>query len=244
MQQQLRPIWKERPLSAWDDEGIRCLNELRIDETCHRNALRKRLLGSITFTYWQSLKKHAEDPKQHATVPRKKDELIEQAIARHLGLHEAQPGRWATGETFPAADKVLGALVLVLRKEIDEVGFPRNREVAWQATSRTIQFIREQDCGLDRREIGRQEFSCVRWFVRHPESDLFLGRERYSSRKAIYRDVLDQLRRIARRTEDDRERKIQTVADAERALDWWLIPCLLFRVGLLKSWEHLDDDAC
>ena len=64
-----------------------------------------------------------------------------------------------------------------------------------------------------------------------------LGDSRAASAVDIYADVLAKLRgHLPGGT-------APSAASAERAIDRWLVPYLLFRVGLLAGWEHLDDEA-
>lgn len=236
MQEPHRPDWKDFPTAAWTREGLRYLkDELGTDEEAYRSKLKKHLFASMTLAYWRSMVRHAEE---NGLVQKKTpDELTEEAIARQLGLNPAQPGRWATGKTKPDADKVFGALLIVLRRELDEAGLPKNREVGWQMACRTITLIRKEDCKEVGPELRRDELSCVWWLVRHPQSDVLLGRSRPVTMKEIYKDVLGEVsRHFPAGT-------FRSVAEVERPIDRWLYPYLLFHVGLMAGWEHNDDEA-
>lgn len=220
--------------ASWLEAGAREFHEAGIDEGNYRNeVLRDRLLKSIAFVYWNALTEFAE--RNRSVLKRNESELIDQAIGRLLGVHASTSGRWVKGDTLPTADKLFGAVVLVLRKELGEISFPPNREVAWRAVSRTMSLIREAECKGDRREITREEFACARLLGRHPNADALLDRDRRETTKAVVRDVFSEVRK--------RFPRVTTDGFVHSAAREWMRPYMFFSLGLLASWEFLDDDA-
>lgn len=219
---------------SWSEAGWQEFIKAGIDEGNYQNeVLRDRLLKSIAFVYWKALTEFAE--RDRLVSKRDASELIDQAIGRFLGVHASTSGRWVKGETLPTADKLFGAVVLVLRKELGEISFPPNREVAWRAVSRTMSLIREAECGGDRREITREEFACVWLLGRHSNADALLGGKSVAARDAVIDDIANEL---YRRFRNNQSRRLVNAVAAE-----WVRPYLFFSLGLLPCWEFLDDDA-
>ena len=216
------------------EAGAQAFVEAGVDETNYQNeVLKDRLLKSIAFVYWQALTAYADAER---LVPKlNNDELIDQAIGRRLGVHASTSGRWVRGETLPTADKVFGTVVVVLRRELSEIGFPTNREVAWRTVSRTLSLVREVECRRDRRAITREEFTCVWLLGRHPDADAMLGGKPAAARQAVSTDVFNELRR--RFPGVTSSRFVQVTAGE------WIRPYLFFALGLLRDWEFLNDDT-
>lgn len=234
-QERRRPAWRNAPLQFWLDAGINLLKERRISEAKYRGSIvKRRVLHFVAMSYWAAIVDYA---KVSGLVVKKDDEYIEQAIGRLLGLSPSSYSRWLRNQTSPGADKVFGTLVLVLRKELDEVGLPRNSQVAWLAASSTLSRIRKEDLGLDRLQIDREEFALVRTLVQHPLSDVIRGVPRPYTKVDVYEDVIREVRRRFPAG------VIRTIDAVEAAVERWLEPYILFRIGLLAAWEHLDDQA-
>ena len=116
------------------------------------------------------------------------DEVVER-----LGLHRGTPNRWLRNEVQPHARLFFGLLTLGLRKEIAEVNLPRNREVLWQAISRTIAIIREKECGRGYRCPIPEEWACVWWLMRHPWADELTPGSSRAADPSRVREVIDAI---------------------------------------------------
>ena len=84
-------------------------------------------------------------------------------------------------------------------KEIDEVGLPRNRDVAWKSSQRTLGLISKEDCRLERLPLEPEALSALWFYVRHPRSRI-LGAPRRSPKSRrqrrgskVYTDVLSEI---------------------------------------------------
>jgi hypothetical protein len=228
MEQRHTP-WCDRLPGEWFDLGRKILQARGIEELHYQNkTIKERLLDSMAVPNILALVESAR---------RSMGGTDGEEVVERLGLHRGTPNRWLKNESQPHARLFFGLLTLGLRKEIHEVNLPRNREVLWQAISRTIAIIREKECGRDRRCPSREEFAFVRLLMRHPHSDVLLGNRHTSTEKDVLRDVL----RVVRSQFSGEV--VQSAEDAQRTAAEWLRPYLLFRIGLLHEWEFLDDEV-
>lgn len=227
------PDWSQHPQDVWAEEGFRLLDKLGKHPTNYSNKVMKdRVLESVTFAYWRALVTCAGRLTPSICEG---DELVEQALGRRLGVNRSTTSRWMSGKTAPDGDKVFGGLLFAVKKEIHEVGFPRNREVAWQAVSRTFAIICDEDLNRGRRPIGREEFACVWWLARHPTGGHYLESGDAAVQAEVHRSVFAEVRRYFP--------GLTSSAYVPAAVREWLIPYLLFLVGLPPMWEALDDAA-
>jgi len=211
----------------WTEHGCEILRLRGIDEETYRHkTIKQRLMDAMAASNISALLHHAG--------------CDEEEVAKRLVLHPKTANRWLNNEVLPHARIFFGLLVVVLRKEIDEVRLPRNRVVAWEAISRTIAIIREKECGGDRKYLSREEFSCVRSMMRHPHADeLSPGNDEPDP--ILVRDVVEGVADQTRMAFPGG--MLRTHRLVKNAIDAWAEPYVLFRLGLLKSWEFLDDFA-
>ncbi|QEG27845.1 hypothetical protein GobsT_26090 [Gemmata obscuriglobus] len=219
----------------WINEGYRLLGDANINDCEYQNVIiRQRIFNSITNAYWRAVVRYAgtvEPPLQ------RDNELPEQALLRLLGQNSGTISRWLNGRTPPQADKVLGSLVIVLVKEIEDIDLPPIREIAWQAVSQTMNVIRQEDLGRGPRTLSRQEFACVRWLARHVQSRAYAeGHSRNTQNPELEAQVLTDVFHKVRLRFPEVAAGLVPVAISE-----WLRPYLLFRVGLLGGWRSLEE---
>lgn len=212
----------------------RSLAATGVNTTNYENkTLKDRILESIVVAYWKGLAKYAEDNglfRQHC-----EGVLSEEVLGFRLGVNPGTISRWLNDKTPPGGDKVLGAVVIVLQKEITEIVFPKNREIAWQAVSRTLSLIREEDCHRNRRPITREEFACMWLLGRHPNADKVVVDQPRAAASAIIDDVFRELKKQFPKM-TSRDFVAQTAGE-------WTMPYLYFAISLLPGWEFLDDGS-
>jgi hypothetical protein len=215
----------------WVQVGFEQLMVLGIDcENFQREVIKDRLLKSIAFVYWTTLTDYAK--AEHG--------LHVEDIGRRLGVNRSTYNHWIKEENCPAAEKFFGVLVIVLKKEIQDVGFPCNREVSWRGVKRTLGLIRERECGLVRREPDREELACIRFVTCHRLGGKLVPKDRHIDSGAQEVVFTDALRYLRKRFPNGRIRSSRLIS---QVIADWARPYVLFRVGLLKGWESLDDGA-
>lgn len=213
---------------GWLRLGCALLEERGIDESNYRNrTVKERLMEAMAVPNILALVEHARKLEPGGALER-------------LGLHRGTPNRWLKNETQPHAREFFGLLLVGLRKELSEVRLPGNRQVIWEAVSRTLAIIREKECERDRRHPTREEFVCVWWSMRHPSANELTPDQSepdLARIKEMFADVVHQTQKAVPGG------VIRTTELARRALMEWALPYTLFRIGLLSDWEFLDEAA-
>src|SRR4051812_41238271 len=108
-----RPAWSTRLSEEWHHLGLEVLRVLGIEETNYQNEkVKDRLLQSVALCYWDALTRYARAEKG----------LTVEDIGKRLGVHRATVNRWMAEEHLSHPDKFFGAIVVVLREEMQQIG--------------------------------------------------------------------------------------------------------------------------
>lgn len=232
--------WSDAPLLEWLEFGGARLAKYGFDDDDFRRVtLRGRILDSIARVFWEALTFAGE---AGAAPPRTENEryIVQKSVCGRLGLHRAQAARWEEKLICPTSDTFFGALVLVLKKEIGQVGFPKNRDVAWISSRRTLGLIRRDDCRLGSLRIEPEEQLCLWYFVRHPDSGMLAVRRAPGEETSedtitrIYSEVIIQL------ISEFPSGKVRTAAAMRHVIDSWIDPYTMFLAGIIRGWELID----
>jgi hypothetical protein len=227
MKRQPHP-WLEPLPEAWTRLGCALLNERGIDEENYRKkTVKERLMDAMAVPNIEALIEHARTHEAGGALKR-------------IGLHPGTPNRWLKHETQPHAREFFGLLLVGLRKEMSEVRLPRNREVIWEAVSRTLAVIRVKECERDRRRPSHKEFSCVWWLMRHPSANEMVPDRSGPDQSRIEEMLADIACKTQKTVPGESVRAEEFV---RQAIMEWAIPYTLFRIGLLNDWEFLDEAA-
>ena len=214
----------------WANYGDGLLEARGTDRRDYQNTIKERLLESIALCHWEAVSEHAK--KQGHSVEK---------IGRQLGVHRTTVERWIRKEHTPHPDKFFGALVVVLKEEIHRVAFPQNRDAVWLAVRRTLGVIREKDCeepAPRKATLDRNALRVVQHAVRHREGEALIPGQEGRTEDA-HRVLGHVLRQMAGR----QPHEVPSLAEAINAFDAWVTPYVLFRVGLIRGWEALDELA-
>lgn len=212
----------------WVQWAVRTLQRLGIDETNYRNEIvRDRVLEGITACFWRAVVNRAASRQ-----------LTYADIGNRLGVGRTTSYRWEKEGLIPHADKVLGAIVLALREEVEGIPFPRLNNVVWEAARHTMAEIRRKE---GNGTIGpgpeRDEWVATRWFVRHPLSPEFLKGK--PDKEALEGALSDTATYMLRRFPGSR---LCLSGNLRAALKQWAKPYALFRIGLTPALGGLDVD--
>ena len=252
---------KTRTPSGWEEKAVVKSIKEHIGAHYARRRLRPRVTASIPLAYWDRLVEFATSSAKYGKSPKN----VEQSIGRRLGLDEGLLNRWKHRKVSPDGDKVLSALVVVLRSELDEVGFPDRSRIVWEAVKRTLErtfikdylphmqelrlagcSVRTPDVDAAGNRIGpkltTEDYIFIRTFSSSPHAIAALALSGEEAPKNLPDGVKQLLAQfISERKGDVRAVSVARAAalrrDFFRVVSTWAVPYALFRVGLSQGWD-------
>ena len=156
-------------------------------------------------------------------------------IGRGLGTSRGVYNKWY--QVPPEAMVFQAAVVLVLRETLSRVPVPEQRDVVLAVVEHTLRGIGREELHRESGEFDRERWRCVHRFLRHPASFTPESKARLSN-DAADRVLADVVRW---NIDTGRAATVRTPAALAAVVYDWGQPYALFRIGLLRGWEALDD---
>lgn len=229
------------PLESWDE--LKVIDQ--IEECAHHlfatKYFRPLLLESNSLACWNSLVEFSRREESLNSGPIQTTES-QRLIGLKIGADETTIGRWERFVTVPDGDKVLGAVLIALELEIDDVEFADRKDLLCEAVLRTIGFIRDR--AIHRRPKKKpdhlptvEEVSAVREMIRHSNADLFF--QTGSDRKLRAGAIADVCDRLEGRFPGH---AICCPRTLEQAFHDWGESYAIFRLSLVCGWPNGTED--
>lgn len=186
--------------------------------------IRRRVFDSIRSTFWDALVRHAATRK-----------LGIDDIGRGLGTDRGTYNKWY--RVPPEAMVFQAAVVLVLRETLNQIPVPAQQDVVLAVVAHTLRGIGREELSRDSGEFDRERLRCVHRFVRHPNSFTPESMARVSD------EVTDRVLRDVVRWNigTGKASAIRTPPELAAVVFNWGQQYVLFRIGLFRGWEALDD---
>lgn len=234
-------VWAKKKLEelSTDDLDEEPEAETKGERVSYSARINDRILKAISFSCWQSLSTYVLEQKpvriklKNASTSEDSLARVQTALCRSIGVDGAQAGRWARGENEMDGNKVLGAITVGLRRNIQEIPFDSHGSLVSAAVRRTLGIIRQEECGGRFANISADELRCVRQIPLHPESDGLLLEPSTSLRDRILGDVLEQVRKQCS--------SIRSREDVRRAYVDWQKAYLYLRAARPKHLRFIDE---
>lgn len=231
-----------------------------IEDHYAKQTLRPRVLDSIAVAYWENLL----DVLASRGIFDKSSKVVEIGIGRRLGMDKGTLSRWKSGKSQADDRRFLGAVVVVMRTELDRVGLERRSEIIWRAVQRTLELVlaRELLPGLRTRRENGEDVVLPAFRADGLTPEARLSPEDYRLICSVVGDssfdslvgppTLTAGRRFAAVHPKSFARLIgtrygmhamqPTEVGAKRTelsllIDTWARPYVLFRIGLSQGWD-------
>lgn len=231
-----------------------------------RQVVRPRVIESIVVAYWESL---LDIEARSGRISSSREGVLK-GLGRRLGMSEGTLSRWESGKSKADDRRVLSSVVVVIRKELDQVGFPQRRQIVWHAVKRTLEWIllsewlpvleRRRGEGQDVfvpeiQEDGRgaepplteADFSFIRSLVADRDSESLLVGNAPNARAGTGVEQEKTLLRLIRSIVGDAHPDPGEVGakrrELTRLIDTWARPYVLFRIGLSQGWDTWPENA-
>lgn len=182
------------------------------------------MFESIRRTFWDALVRHA------ATRNLGVDD-----IGRGLGTDRGTYNKWY--RVPPEAMVFQAAVVLVLRETLSRMPVPEHKDVVLAVVEHTLRGIGREELSREAGAFDRERWRCVHRFLHHP------GSFTPETKVKLSDDAADRVLRDVVRWNIDtgHAAAVRTPATLAAAVFDWCQPYALFRLGLLRGWERLDD---